>query len=78
LRFVIARSAATRQSSANKQLDCHAALAMTKMLCLLIGLAVLASCGDDRPPAPTREESDQLNEAEKLLNEQAEAENSAG
>ena len=32
---------------------------------------LLASCGDDRPPAPTDEESAQLNDAEALLNEQA-------
>jgi hypothetical protein len=31
----------------------------------------LAACRDDRPPAPTAEQSDQLNEAENLLNEQA-------
>ena len=38
-------------------------------------LLLLAACADDRPPAPTAEESDQLNEAEDLLNEQAGAEN---
>jgi hypothetical protein len=34
-------------------------------------LMLLAACGDDRPPAPTAEESDQLNEAEELLNQEA-------
>jgi hypothetical protein len=38
-------------------------------------LLLLTACGDDRPPAPTAEQSDQLNEAEELLNEQAEADN---
>ena len=32
---------------------------------------LLCSCGDGRPPAPTAEQSDRLNEAEELLNEQA-------
>jgi hypothetical protein len=36
-----------------------------------IAALLLASCTDDRPPAPTDEESAQLNEAEALLNEQA-------
>jgi len=35
-------------------------------------LLLLASCGDDRPPAPTAEESEQLNEVEDLLNQEAE------
>ena len=34
-------------------------------------LLLLAACGDDRPPAPTPEQSDQLNEAEELLNREA-------
>ena len=32
---------------------------------------VLAGCGDQRPPAPTPEQNDQLNEAEDMLNEEA-------
>ena len=42
---------------------------MTKKLCLLYALALLTACGDDRPPVPTAEESDQLNATENLLNE---------
>jgi hypothetical protein len=37
---------------------------------LLMALS-LTACGDDRPPAPTAEESEQLNEVEELLNEEA-------
>jgi hypothetical protein len=32
---------------------------------------VLAACGEKRPPAPTAEQNDQLNEAENMLNEEA-------
>jgi hypothetical protein len=32
---------------------------------------VLAGCGEQRPPAPTPEQNDQLNEAEAMLNEEA-------
>ncbi|WP_283938387.1 hypothetical protein [Sphingomonas alba] len=32
---------------------------------------VLAGCGEKRPPAPTAEQNDQLNEAENMLNEEA-------
>ncbi len=48
---------------------------MTKHLILLLFLP-LAACGEQRPPAPTAEQNDQLNEAEAMLNE--EAENEAG
>jgi hypothetical protein len=44
---------------------------------ILLMTLLLAACGGDRPPAPTAEEAEQLNEVEDLLNEQAEAENAA-
>jgi hypothetical protein len=37
-------------------------------------LLLLAACRDDRPPAPTAEESAQLNQAEDMLNDMAENE----
>jgi hypothetical protein len=42
----------------------------------LIALLLLTACRDDRPPAPTAEEANQLNEAENLLD--AEAANEKG
>ena len=36
-----------------------------------LAFALLAACGDDRPPGPTAEEVAQLDEAEDLLNQQA-------
>ena len=42
---------------------------------LWISLALTAAaCGDDRPPAPTPEQSEQLNDAEAMLNELAKEE----
>ena len=41
---------------------------------LLTPLLLLAACGDDRPPAPTAEQSDQLNEAEAMLDDLAQNE----
>jgi hypothetical protein len=38
---------------------------------ILLAALILPACGDDRPPAPTAEQSDQLNEAEELLNREA-------
>ena len=38
---------------------------------ILSALLFLAACRDDRPSAPTAEQSDQLNEAENLLNAEA-------
>ena len=43
-------------------------IGMKKSL-ILIGLLV-ASCGEQRPPAPTAEQNDQLNDAEAMLNEE--------
>jgi hypothetical protein len=37
---------------------------------ILLALLVLAAC-DDRPPAPTAEQNDQLNDAEDMLDEEA-------
>jgi hypothetical protein len=34
-------------------------------------LLLLAGCGEGRPPVPTAEQNDQLNEAEAMLNEEA-------
>ena len=38
------------------------------------GLLLLCACRDERPPAPTSEESAQLNEMEKALNAMSEYE----
>lgn len=32
---------------------------------------ILTACSDDRPPVPTAEESEQLNEVEELLDEES-------
>ena len=37
-------------------------------------MLLLAACRDQRPPAPTAKQSDQLNEAENLLNGEADKE----
>ena len=42
------------------------------MRMLLTVILFLSACREHRPPAPTAEQSDQLNEAENLLNEAAE------
>ena len=49
---------------------------MTKNLILAAFLA-LTSCGEQRPPAPSAEQNDQLNEAEAMLNEEGNAEKSS-
>ena len=35
----------------------------------VLPLIAIAACSDDRPPAPTEEQSGQLNETEDMLNE---------
>jgi hypothetical protein len=50
-------------------MDCFATLAMTRYQ--LVMFLALAACRDDRPPAPTAEQSAQLNEAEDMLNAMA-------
>ena len=42
-----------------------------KAFLFLLMTTLLTSCSEDRPPAPSAEESDQLNEAEDLLNDMA-------
>jgi hypothetical protein len=43
---------------------------MTKFFPFALALFLIA-CGEQRPPAPTAEQNDQLNEAETMLNEEA-------
>ena len=38
---------------------------------IFTAMLLLAACRDERPPAPTAEQSDQLNDAENLLNAEA-------
>jgi hypothetical protein len=42
-----------------------------KLLLLATALALLSACKNDRPPAPTADQSDQLNEADSMLNDLA-------
>ena len=48
----------------------------------LVAFLLLSGCGDDRPPAPTAEQSEQLNavesELDALANEEGPADRSAG
>ena len=49
---------------------------MTKFVLISFALFV-AACDRDRPPAPTEEQSGQLDEAEAMLNDMAENEEGA-
>jgi hypothetical protein len=51
------------------EVDCFAALAMTRFLAL--AALMLAACHQKHPPAPTAEQSAQLNDAEDMLNNAA-------
>ena len=42
---------------------------MTKMILILAALLSSTACHKDEPPAPTAEQSAQLNEAESMLND---------
>ena len=45
---------------------------------LLVAILLLGACGDERATQPTAEQADQLNEAEDLLNREAEVEEPSG
>ena len=53
-------------------LGCFASLAMTKHL--LVAALLLVGCKDNRPPQPSAEQSQQLNEADEMLNGMAQNE----
>ena len=45
---------------------------------ILLMTLLIAACGDERPPVPTAEEAEQLNEVEDLLNQEAAKEEGPG
>jgi hypothetical protein len=56
---------------------------LPQMRLVLLSLLLLCACREQRPPAPTAEEADQLNDAENMLdaaanNEEGPANRSAG
>jgi hypothetical protein len=44
----------------------------------LSAILLLPACGEDHAAQPTAEQADQLNQAEELLNREAEVDNSSG
>jgi hypothetical protein len=50
---------------------------LAKMKRILLPLLLLAGCEEARPPAPTEEQNDQLNEVEAMLNAEGAASNQA-
>ena len=48
-------------------LFCYSAVMRKSLIAIAL---LLAACGEDRPPAPTAEENERLNEAEAMLNEE--------
>jgi hypothetical protein len=55
-------------------LDCFATFAMTNRLAAAALLLLASACREDRPPAPTEQESAQLNEMESALNDMSQNE----
>ena len=43
----------------------------------IVLMLILAGCGEQRPPVPTAEQNDQLNEAEDMLDEEGAASENA-
>ena len=54
----------------NHRKDFFASVPMTRSILASMFL-LLVSCNDHRPPTPTREQADQLNEADTMLNDLA-------
>jgi hypothetical protein len=52
-------------------LDCFATLAMTRASLSIALVLCVSACRDRQPPAPSAEQSAQLNEAEDMLNAEA-------
>src|SRR5436309_1819578 len=70
--FLLRRGHCEERSGAplgEHRLVCFARPAMTKLL--VAAVLVLGACRDQRPPAPTAEQSAQLNDADNMLNAMA-------
>ena len=46
---------------------------MKNKLWIAMALLLVSGCGEKRPPAPTAEQNEQLNEAENMLNEEGDS-----